>query len=305
MVSLPGTHVDLLDRPLPVALTTEMPNGRLQSTVVWCNRSGDEVLLNTMREFQKARNLQARPRATVLVLEPEDANRWIEVRGTVTLEDQDALAHLGDLTRLYLGTSRYFGGAIPAEFAAAEHPVRCRLAPTRVVTGPLRITGGRVAAWRSAGEPSVRSGTGRSACRDEALIPDTHRDLVERPLLAAMSTRLPGGAAQVQPVWCLPDGNDVLVNTTRERRKGRNLAADPRATLLVIDPDDSGRWLEIRGDVELTDEGAEEHLDRLTEQYTGQPHYYGTIYPQQQRVRETRVIVRIHPRRVNADALHR
>ncbi len=80
MSILPATHADLLDRPLPTVLTTEMPDGRLQSTVVWCNRDGDDVLLNTMREFQKARNLRARPRATVLVIEPGKAARWIEVR---------------------------------------------------------------------------------------------------------------------------------------------------------------------------------------------------------------------------------
>jgi hypothetical protein len=65
MSAFPGSHVDLLDRPLPAVLTTEMPDGRFQSTVVWFNRDGGHILLNTMREFQKARNLRARPRRRV------------------------------------------------------------------------------------------------------------------------------------------------------------------------------------------------------------------------------------------------
>jgi PPOX class probable F420-dependent enzyme len=100
-------------------------------------------------------------------------------------------------------------------------------------------------------------------------------------------------------------GNDLLVNTTRERRKGRNLEADPRATVLVVDPDDDGRWIEIRGDVDLVERGAEEQLDRLTRRYTRHERFYGFVYPVEQRDRETRVIVRIHPRRIVCDAIHR
>jgi PPOX class probable F420-dependent enzyme len=300
MLTLPETHVDLVDRPLQAVLTTEMPDGRLQSTVVWCNRDGDDVLLNTMREFQKARNLRARPRATVLVLEPGDATRWIEVRGAVALEDDSAVAHLDELSRLYVGASPYFGAIVPADLAAVEHPVRCRLTPRMVVTGPIYTRGGQPAT-----EPLPGGSLADGGCADEPTLPPTHRDLLARPLPAALSTRMPDGFAQTHPVWCEPDGNDVLVNTTRERRKGRNLAADPRATVLVIDPRDGTRWIEVRGDVELIESGAVEQLDRLTRQYTGKPHYYGTIYPVAQRARETRVIVRIHPRRIVCDAIHR
>jgi PPOX class probable F420-dependent enzyme len=106
-------------------------------------------------------------------------------------------------------------------------------------------------------------------------------------------------------VWCSRDGNDVLVNTTRQRRKARNLAREPRATVLAVDPDDSSRWTEIRGDVTLGGDAAEDHLDRLTRAYTTHEHYYGGVYPLEQRDREERVIVRIHPRRITCDAIHR
>jgi PPOX class probable F420-dependent enzyme len=296
---VPASHADLLDRPLPAVLTTEMPDGRFQSTVVWFNRDGDHALLNTMCEFRKARNLRARPGATLLVMEPEDDQRWIELRGTVLLEDEGALEHLDELTRLYMGTSPYFGRAVPAELAAVEHPVRVRLIPTAVATGPKLFPGGR-----RTSNPVPESWNRHRPCEDEPPIPDDHRNLLERPIAAVFTSRLPSGAAQTQPVWCEPDGNDVLVNTTRERRRGRNLEVDPRATLLVIDPQSIVRWIEIRADVDLIGDGAEEQNDRLTRQYTPHDRYYGSVYPVAQRECETRVIVRLHPRRITCDAIH-
>jgi PPOX class probable F420-dependent enzyme len=296
---LPEDHVDLLDRPLPTVLTTEMPDGRLQSTVVWCNRVRGEVLMNTMREFQKAKNLRSRPLATVLVVDPDDDGRWLEVRGEVMLEEDGATEHLDQLTQLYMGVDAYFGGAVPAELAATEHPVRIRLVPDAVTTGQRRLPAGRRTGRATPLRWNIRRG-----CERDATIPDSHRDLLERPLIGSLATRLPSGAAQTQPVWFEVDGNDALVNTTRERQKGRDLEADPRATLLVVDPDDSVRWIEIRADVDLVETGAEEELDRLARRYTRHERFYGAVYPTERRSRETRVIARLHPQRINRDAIH-
>ena len=299
MVPLPGDHLDLLDRPLPVVLTTEMPDGRLQSTVVWCNREGDHVLLSTMREFQKARNLRDRPRATVLVIDPDDDVRWIEVRGRVVLEEEGAEAHLGELSALYAGSPRYFGDVVPAELGEIEHPIRCRLVPDTVGTAKRRVrTEGRSRA------PLPPAWDERCACDDDAELPATHLALLDRPLLGALATRLPNGAAQTQPVWFERDENDLLVSTTRERRKGRNLEADPRATILVVDPANSSRWIEVRADVDLVADPDEQVLDGLTRRYTTHEGFYGAVYPETQRERETRVTARLHPRRVNVDAIH-
>jgi PPOX class probable F420-dependent enzyme len=297
-VSHVGTHADLLDRALPAVLTTEMPDGRLQSTVVWYQREGGHLYINTMREFQKARNLHARPRATLLVMEPGEAGRWIEVRADAVVDRRDALAHLDELALWYTGHRPYFGAVVPAELAGAEHPVVFRLDPVAVVTGPRSFPGGRCTD-RPAGSPPDPP-----SCVDEPTIPPTHRSLLGAPNLAALSTRLPSGRAQTQPVWCLLDGNDVLVATTRQRRKARNLAADPRATVLVMDGADSGRWIEVRGDVTVDERGALAVLDRLTRQYTGQAHYYGSVYPAEQQRHENRVTARIHPRRITCDAVH-
>jgi PPOX class probable F420-dependent enzyme len=190
---------------------------------------------------------------------------------------------------------------VAAELEAVEHPVRIRVRPVAVRTGPFEVSDDDVT---KTSHPKPDGWNRSRDCDDEPVIPEDHRDLLERAIDVALSTRLPDGFAQTQPVWCAPEGNDVLVNTTRERRKGRNLESDPRATLLAIDPDDSGRWIEIRGDVDLLADGAEEQLDELTRGYTEHERFYGSVYPVERRERETRVIVRIHPRRIVCDSIH-
>jgi PPOX class probable F420-dependent enzyme len=274
-----------------------MPDGRLQSTVVWYDRDGDALLVNTMREFQKARNLRARPRATLLVADPA-GDRWIEVRARVEVDPRDALAHLDALGLRYTGRAPYFGEVVEGSLREREHPVLFRLTPVAICTEtPVAAASGRPADARPA-LPKPRE------CCDEPPIPASHRDLLGAPVVVVLSTRLRDGHAQTQPVWCTVDGNDVLINTTRERRKGRNLAADPRATVLALDPRDSGRWIEIRGDVDLIEDGAIEQLDDLTRRYTAHEHFYGGVYPLERRDQETRVIARIHPRRITCDAIH-
>lgn len=138
------------------------------------------------------------------------------------------------------------------------------------------------------------------------LIPDSHRDLLVRPIHAVLSTMMPDGQPQSSIVWADYDGEYVLINTALERQKGRNLCANPRATLLVIDPEDTGRWIEVRGmAVAITELGAEAHADKLTQRYTGKQHFYGDIYPYEDRRAETRVIVKIKPIKISLDAIFR
>lgn len=137
------------------------------------------------------------------------------------------------------------------------------------------------------------------------VIPPSHVDLLERAVHGVLTTMAPNGQPESSIVWVDHDGECALVNTTRERRKGRNMEANPKVSLLVVDPDDTSRYMQIRGEVELVEEGATEHLDALTRQYTAHPCYYGHVYPDAQRLRETRIICRIHPKRITLDAIHR
>jgi PPOX class probable F420-dependent enzyme len=140
---------------------------------------------------------------------------------------------------------------------------------------------------------------------DVVAIPDSHRDLLARPIVGVFTTMLPDGQPQSSLVWVDQDATCARVNTTLERRKGRDLLADRHVSLLVVDPDDTSRFIQIRGSAELVTDGAEPHLDELTRRYTSYPAYYGFAYPLHQRERETRVICRIHARRITLDAIHR
>ncbi len=125
-------------------------------------------------------------------------------------------------------------------------------------------------------------------------IPHAYRDLFEKRALAVLVTLMPNGSPQATPVWCDFDGTHVLVNSARGRVKDRNMRRDPRVALTILDPDNPYRYLEIRGRVvEITEEGAEEHIDRLARKYLGVDRY-----PYRQ-PGEIRVLYKIRPERVS------
>jgi PPOX class probable F420-dependent enzyme len=137
-----------------------------------------------------------------------------------------------------------------------------------------------------------------------ASIPDSHSDLLCTPVHGVLTTMMPDGSPQSSVVWVDYDGEYVLINTTLERQKGRNMTANPKVTLLSIDPEDPSRWIEVRGQVvEMTQAGAEAHADKLTLRYTGKQHFYRDIYPAEQKDKETRVIVKITPLKIALDAV--
>jgi PPOX class probable F420-dependent enzyme len=148
--------------------------------------------------------------------------------------------------------------------------------------------------------------TGPSIGREpDALpIPASHVDLLTRPVCGVLTTFGPAGAPESSLVWVDYDDGCAAVNTTLERRKGRNMVADPRVSLLVVDPDDTGRFIQVRGDAALFTYGAVAHLDKLTRRYTTHDRFYGGIYPRDRIGQETRVIARIRARRITLDAIH-
>ncbi len=140
---------------------------------------------------------------------------------------------------------------------------------------------------------------------DGVPIPDSHRDLFTRPVCGVLTTLAPDGQPRSCLVWVDEAAGCARFNTTLQRAKGRDLRRDPRVSLLVVDPEDTSRFIQVRGDAELTTVGAEAHLDELTRRYTTHPRFYGFVYPDDQRRRETRVIGRIRARRITLDAIHR
>ena len=137
-------------------------------------------------------------------------------------------------------------------------------------------------------------------------IPDTHKDLLIEPVNGVLTTMMPDGQPQMSIVWVDFDGENVLINTTMERQKGKNMQANPKVNLLVIDPNNGVRFLEVRGEVvEISEEGAISHADKQTRAYSNnrEQRFYGDIYPEEQQHKETRVIVKISPKKTTTDAI--
>ena len=135
-------------------------------------------------------------------------------------------------------------------------------------------------------------------------VPASHLDLLLGRVHGVLTTIASNGQPRSSLVWVDHDGSCACVNTTLERHKGRRMILNPKVSLLVVDPADTGRYIQVRGDAELVTDGALEHLDELTRRYTGHPHYYGHVFPVEEQTRETRVICRIHARRISVDAIH-
>jgi PPOX class probable F420-dependent enzyme len=105
-------------------------------------------------------------------------------------------------------------------------------------------------------------------------IPEQFQDLLHKKAFAHLATLMPDGSPQVTPVWFDWDGTHVRVNSALGRVKDRNMRRDPRVALSMQDPDNPYRYLEIRGRVvEITMEGAEEHIDSLAHKYLGHERY--------------------------------
>jgi PPOX class probable F420-dependent enzyme len=133
--AIPPNFLDLADCPPVAALTTVMPDGAPQTSVVWCDFDGTHVRVNTMRGFRKEKNMRANPKVTLLCFDPGEPLRYLEVRGTVVEMTEDgAMDHLDGLSLRYAGVAPYFGRCIDARFRETETPVLCRILPTHVVT---------------------------------------------------------------------------------------------------------------------------------------------------------------------------
>jgi PPOX class probable F420-dependent enzyme len=125
-------------------------------------------------------------------------------------------------------------------------------------------------------------------------IPDKYRDLFSKRAFASLGTLMPDGSPQVTPVWVDLDGDLVVVNTARGRQKDKNMRRDPRVALALIDPENPYRYIEIRGRVaEITEEGADAHIDKMAKKYLG-----ADKYPYRQ-PGEQRVIFKIRPERTS------
>ena len=102
-------------------------------------------------------------------------------------------------------------------------------------------------------------------------IPENLRELLEKPIVCGLATVMPDGQPQVTPVWFDYDGQYMRVNTAKGRQKYYNMKRDSKVSILVIDPANTGHWIEVRGHIVEAIEGqqGDEHINALSHRYEG------------------------------------
>jgi PPOX class probable F420-dependent enzyme len=117
--------------------------------------------------------------------------------------------------------------------------------------------------------------------------------LLRRPSVCYISTLMPDGSPQVTQTWVDTDGEHVLINSVQSHVKTKNIERDPRVAVAVFHPDDPSRYFQVRGRVlDVTTDGAAEHIETLAQKYLGKP------YPWYGGRDQVRVIFVIEPERI-------
>jgi PPOX class probable F420-dependent enzyme len=107
MTTLNDKQRKFLEHPFVGTLTTLRDDGSPHSTIVWVDTETDEVLFNTATGRAKERHLRKDPRVSLLVVDPEDAYRWLAVTGNAELTTEGADAQIDKLAKKYLGQDEY------------------------------------------------------------------------------------------------------------------------------------------------------------------------------------------------------
>jgi len=126
-------------------------------------------------------------------------------------------------------------------------------------------------------------------------IPENYKDLFEKQAFGNLGTLMQDGSPQITPVWVDYDGKYVRFNSAKGRVKDKNIRRDPRVAVTLQDPANPYRYLEVRGRVvEITENGADDHINKLSQKYLGKP-----VYPFRQ-PGEVRVIYKVEPQKVSS-----
>jgi PPOX class probable F420-dependent enzyme len=119
--------------------------------------------------------------------------------------------------------------------------------------------------------------------------------LLRQPSLCYLATTMPDGSPQITQTWVDTDGEHVIINTVQGFVKLKNIARDPRVAVAVSSSANPSRYFQVRGRVvEITTDGAVEHIEMLAQKYLGRP------YPWYGGRDQVRVIIVIAPEKVTS-----
>lgn len=127
------------------------------------------------------------------------------------------------------------------------------------------------------------------------MLTDEQKSFFQKPNFGHLATLNADGSPQVTPVWIDVDDEHILINTAKDRKKVRNVERDPRVAVEVPDQENPYSMLSVNGEVvEITEQGADKHIDELSMRYLGKDKY-----PFAQ-PGEERIIIKIRPTKVMA-----
>jgi len=127
-----------------------------------------------------------------------------------------------------------------------------------------------------------------------ATLDDKAQKFLEQPFVGTVTTLRDDGSPHSTIVWVDTNTGEVSFNTATGRAKEKHLRRDPRVSLLVVDPENTYKWVAVSGRAELTTDGADGQIDRLAKKYLGQDEYPW------RNPEEERITVRITPEHVDA-----
>ena len=125
-----------------------------------------------------------------------------------------------------------------------------------------------------------------------AKLNEQQQQFLENPYVGVVTTLREDGSPHSTVVWVDVEDGVPSFNTALGRKKPANLEQDPRAALIVVDPQNAYKWIAVDGKTEITTDGADPQIDKLAKKYLGKDEY-----PFRQEG-EQRVTVRIQPVRV-------
>jgi PPOX class probable F420-dependent enzyme len=130
-----------------------------------------------------------------------------------------------------------------------------------------------------------------------ATLTEKARKFLEKPFVGTVTTLRSDGSPHSTVVWVDSDTGEISFNTATGRAKEKHLRKDPRVSVLVVDPEDTYKWVAVSGTAELTTDGADEQIDRLAKKYLGKDEYPW------RNPEEERIMVRIRPEHVETTGL--
>ena len=130
---IPNSHLDLVTNAGVATLSTLSPDQSIQSALVWFDWQSDYIRINLVDGSAKAKNLRRHPKATLLIMDSGDTDRYLSLRCEVgVFERKGAISHLDGLTKRNMNLQRWYGGAVTDDRDEAARRIIVFLKPVRI-----------------------------------------------------------------------------------------------------------------------------------------------------------------------------